>query len=147
MVVTKKFFKSRNFLDIGSIPFSTEDYINESNNLTQYQTENIMFPEMRSPLQQELIYWHDKLPHLHSKSMFRLANIGGLPSIFLDLKDYVPFFASCMIGTAMRSQRRKKGKKSGSIRKETEISQALEYQYTNLSHLIQYQSHNFQANS
>ena len=51
MVVTKKFFKSRNFLDIGSIPFSTEDYINESNNLTQYQTENIMFPEMRSPLQ------------------------------------------------------------------------------------------------
>ena len=34
MIVTKEFLKSRNVPDIGSIPISSEDYINESNNLT-----------------------------------------------------------------------------------------------------------------
>ena len=41
-----------NVPDIGSIPISLEDYINESNNITQEQIENIMFPEVISPLQQ-----------------------------------------------------------------------------------------------
>ena len=35
MLVTKDFLKSSNVPDIGSIPISSEDYINESNNLTQ----------------------------------------------------------------------------------------------------------------
>ena len=33
MVVTKEFLKSENVTDIGSIPISSKDYINESNNL------------------------------------------------------------------------------------------------------------------
>ena len=36
MIVTKYFLKSRNVPYIGSIPISSEDYINESKNLTQY---------------------------------------------------------------------------------------------------------------
>ena len=35
MLVTKDFLKSRNVPDIGYIPISSEDYINESNNTTQ----------------------------------------------------------------------------------------------------------------
>ena len=56
MLVTKDFLKSSNATDIGSIPISSEDYIKESNNLTQEQIENIMFLEVLSPLQQELKY-------------------------------------------------------------------------------------------
>ena len=35
MVITKEFLKSNNVSAIGSIPISSYDYINESNNLTQ----------------------------------------------------------------------------------------------------------------
>ena len=83
MIVNKEFLKSRNVTYIVSIPISSEDYIKESKNLTQELFENIMFPEVLSPLQQEFKSWHDKLSHLHPKSMFRLAKLGVLPSIFL----------------------------------------------------------------
>ena len=52
MIVTKYFLESRNVPDIGYTPDSSEDYINESNNLTQEHIENIMFPEVLSHLQQ-----------------------------------------------------------------------------------------------
>ena len=51
--------------------------------------------------------------------MFRLAKLGVLPSIPLDLKDDVPLCASCMFGTARRSQWITKVNKSCSIIKET----------------------------
>ena len=75
MILTKEFLKSWNVPDIGSIPNSSEDCINLPNNLTQEQIETIMFPEVLSPLQQELKSWHDKLYHLHPKSMFILENM------------------------------------------------------------------------
>ena len=68
-----------------------------------------MFPEVLSPLQQEFKSCHDKLSHLHTKSIFRLAKYGFLPSKFLDMKDDVPLCASCMFGTASRRQWIKKG--------------------------------------
>ena len=37
MIVTKELFKSSDELSIGSIPISSEDYINESENITQEQ--------------------------------------------------------------------------------------------------------------
>ena len=52
--------------------------------------------------------------------MFRLAKLGVLPSIFIDLKDDVPLCESCMFGTSRRSQLRTNGDKSGSIRNETD---------------------------
>ena len=52
--------------------------------------------------------------------MFILAKLGFLPSIFLDLKYDLPFCASCMFGTANSSKWITKGKKSGSVKKETE---------------------------
>ena len=53
------------------------------------------------------------------KSMFRLAKIGVLPSIFLYLKDCVPFRSSLMFGTECRRQQITKGKKSVCISKDT----------------------------
>ena len=44
MEVTKDFLKPSNVPDVASIPISSEYYINESNNLTQEQIDNIMFP-------------------------------------------------------------------------------------------------------
>ena len=102
-----------------AIQISSEDYINESKHLTQEQIENIMFSEVLSPLQQEFKYWHDNLSHLHPKSVFRLAKLGVLPSIFLYLKDDVPLCVPLMFGTARKRQQRTKWKKSGSIRKKT----------------------------
>ena len=90
-MVTKDFLKSGHVPYIGYIPISPEEYINGSNILTQEQIRNIMFPEFLSPLQQEFKFWNDKLSHLHPKSMVRLAKTGVLLSIFLDMKDYVPF--------------------------------------------------------
>ena len=46
MIVTKEFLKSSSFPDSESVIISSEDYINESKNLTQYQIDNIMFPEV-----------------------------------------------------------------------------------------------------
>ena len=64
MVVTKEFLKSRNVSDIVEITIYSEDYINESNNITREQVENIMFPEVISPLQQEFRSWYENLSHL-----------------------------------------------------------------------------------
>ena len=44
MIFTKKFEKARNVPYIGSIPIYSEEYKNESKNLTQGKTENIIFP-------------------------------------------------------------------------------------------------------
>ena len=51
--------------------------------------------------------------------MFRIAKIGVIPSIFIDLKNDVPLCVSYMFGTARRRKWRKKWKKLGSIRQET----------------------------
>ena len=69
MVVTKELLKSRKVSDIGSIPISSEEYLNQSNNLTHDCFEKIVFPEVLLTLQQEFKSWHDKLSHLHSKSI------------------------------------------------------------------------------
>ena len=49
MILTKEFLKSINVPYIVSIPISSDDCINESNNITQEQIYNIMFPEVLSP--------------------------------------------------------------------------------------------------
>ena len=68
-VVTKELIKARNSPNIVSIMISLEYYINKPNNLTQEKNENIMFPEVLSPLQQKFKSWHGKLSRLHPKSM------------------------------------------------------------------------------
>ena len=78
MILTKEFLKSSNVRDIVSIPISSGGYINESKNIKQEKIENIMFPEMLSPLQKEYKFWHDKLSQLHPKSMFTLSKLGVL---------------------------------------------------------------------
>ena len=52
MVVTKELLNSSNVPYIVSIRISSDDYIIEANNLTQEQIDNIMFPEVLSPIQQ-----------------------------------------------------------------------------------------------
>ena len=79
-----------------------------------------MFPELLSPLKEEFKSWHEKLSHFHTKSMFRLAKIGVLPSRFIYLKYDLPLCAPCMFVTASKRQCRTKGNKSVSIRKETD---------------------------
>ena len=111
MVVTNKFLKWKKVPDVGSIKFSSKDYINESNNLTKEKNKNIMFPWVLSPSQQEFKSWHKKLSHFHPKSMFRLAKLGVFPSIFIDLKDDAPLCASWMFGTSRSRKWITKGNK------------------------------------
>ena len=120
MVVTKYLLNSRNMPDIGSITISSDEYINESHSLKQEQSENIMFPEVLSTLQQKSKSWHDKLSHLRPKSMFRLATLGVLTSRFIEFKYDVRLSASCMFVTERSMQWITKGNKSESISKYTE---------------------------
>ena len=60
-IVTKDCLKPRNLLDIEYITISSEDIVNESNNIAQYHIKNSIFPEVHSPLQQKFKYWHDTL--------------------------------------------------------------------------------------
>ena len=52
--------------------------------------------------------------------MFRLAKLGVLPSILLDLKDDLTIFASWMFEASSRSRWISKGKKSGYTIKEND---------------------------
>ena len=94
MIVTKELPKSRNVPVIGYIPISSDDYINVSKNLTQEHIDNIMFPEVISPLQHKFKSCNERLFHLHSKSIFRLSKLGVLSSIFIYLKDNFPLCES-----------------------------------------------------
>ena len=49
MVVTKEFLKSENVTDIGSIPISSKDYINESNNLKNNRLRTSYLQELYHP--------------------------------------------------------------------------------------------------
>ena len=79
-----------------------------------------MFTEVISPSQQEFTFWNDILSHLHPKSMFRLAKLVVIPSIFLDFKYDVPLCSLFMFRTGRNRQYKIKGKKLVSIRKETD---------------------------
>ena len=117
MTVTKDILMSRNVTYIVYIPIFSEGYIRKSNNSTQEKNESIMFSEVILPLQQELQFWHDKISHLRPKCVFKLAKVGVLPPICLELMDDVPLCVSCMFRTARRKQWRTKVNKLGSIRK------------------------------
>ena len=79
IIVTKEFLKSRNVPCIGSITIYSEDYINESKNITQEKIESIIFQEVLSHLQHEFKSRNENLSHLHTKSMFRIEKIGAFP--------------------------------------------------------------------
>ena len=49
--------------------------INSSKRCTQEQIDNIVFPEVISPLQQGFKSGYDSLSHLYPKPMFRLARL------------------------------------------------------------------------
>ena len=81
-VVTKDLLKSSHISDITSILISSQYYINETKNLTQEKVENVIFPSLPSPLQQEFKSWHDKLSHLHPKYMLILENFESYQQYF-----------------------------------------------------------------
>ena len=65
--VTKEFLKSSIVPDIASIPISEEDYTNKSKISHKKKIDNIMFPEVLSPLQQTFKSCNDRLHPLHTK--------------------------------------------------------------------------------
>ena len=116
--------------------------------IQEYQTrkiENIIFPEVLSHFQQEEKHWNDKLSHLHPKFMFRQANHGVLPKLFLDLKDDVTLCASCIFGPKTRQNRQQKVINQGSHKKTLKIHQELQSQLINFSQISQDYPHSLQA--
>ena len=61
--------------EIELITIYSDNYINTFKNLAQEQIWNIMFPEVLSPLQQELKSWYENLSTLHPKYMFILSKL------------------------------------------------------------------------
>ena len=79
---------------LDNVPASAEEFTNILPNLSVDDLQKlIQFLTEPSPLlllQQEWIYWHDKLYHAPKSLMFRLSKLGILPKHLLSLKTVPP---------------------------------------------------------
>eukprot|EP00984_Skeletonema_dohrnii_P034934 scaffold34438_cov244-Skeletonema_dohrnii-CCMP3373.AAC.1 len=104
-----------------NIPQTPLDFKKEvGTGITQQEAQRLARPTILSPAQQELLSWHHRLYHLNFKRIFNLARLGFLPKILLECESSVPLCLECQFGQAHRCPWRSKGKKSGTIRKESE---------------------------
>ena len=70
--------------------------------ITQEQTQQLAYPRVLSPQQQELMSWHHCLYHLSFHRIFMMAKRGYLPKILLKLQDKLPLCVACRFGTVQR---------------------------------------------
>ena len=118
--VQRDLLKTREELDIASIPVSAEDYEQESAQLSPEKLAEIATPQQLDADQQLLLSWHYRLGHLGFSNLLKLANIGVLPRRLRKLKDRLPKCIACEFGLAHRRNWRTKGNKNQSIRKESD---------------------------
>ncbi|KAL7526547.1 hypothetical protein ACHAXR_003319, partial [Thalassiosira sp. AJA248-18] len=105
--------------DLSNIPSTPLDYCKEvGKSLSREELQELAYPRMLSPLQQELMSWHYRLYHLPFWRIFQYAERGYLPKSLLKCQFKPPICISCQFGQAHRRPWRTKGKKHGSIRRK-----------------------------
>ena len=108
--------------DFSNIPSTPLDYRKEVGiGITQQEAQELAYPRILSPAQQELLSWHNRLCHLPFARLFQLARWKLLPASILQCEPKPPLCVACQFGQAHRCPWRAKGKVSGSIRRDNEL--------------------------
>ena len=105
--------------DLTNIPVDPESYSNEvQEGLTSEQIREIARPKALSPLQQEVLFWHNRLGHLPFHRLIKLAQLGILPRRLAALRDKPHV---CVFGQAHKRPWRTKSKQTNPIRSKNQI--------------------------
>ena len=92
---------------------------------TDLTTEDIAAtarPQALSPLHQELIYWNNRMYHMHNNLLIKLAKERVIPHRLVVLKQKSPICASCHFGQAHKRPWQTKGKHTNPIRSKDYIN-------------------------
>ena len=107
--------------DFSNIPSTPLDYRNEVGiGISKEAAQELAYPRILSPSQQELLSWHHCLYHLPFAQLFQLAQWKILPRSILGCEAKPPLCVACQFGQAHCRPRRAKNKASGSIRRGSE---------------------------
>ena len=105
-----------------SIPDHEEELNIEEirNNASEKPATSHQYTDHLSPLQQELLDWHNRLGHVSFKTLIRLANLGIIPRRLRKVTQF-PVCPSCLFGKHHKRPWRTKGKSNvRRIRKESD---------------------------
>ncbi|MGL6008734.1 MAG: hypothetical protein ACRC1D_04685 [Culicoidibacterales bacterium] len=106
--------------DIASIPQTSNDYAQESKHLSTSQLKNLVSPTILSPLQQEMLSYHNRLHHTPFPKLIVMAQKGEIPKRLASLKGQCPLCVACIFGQAHKRPWRSKSKQVHPIRKSTD---------------------------
>ena len=98
------------------MPKTPLDYRNEVvTRLPLDKLQALARPRELSPLQQELVSWHQRLYHLPYRTLFRLTTTGFLHKQLLECRNKPPLCVACQFVQYHRCTWHTEGKKIGSI--------------------------------
>jgi hypothetical protein len=107
--------------DFSNIPSTPLDYRNEVGiGISKEEAQELAYPCVVSPSQQELLSWHHHLYHLPFARLFQLARWKILPRSILGCEANPPLCVACQFGQAHCRSWRSKNKACGSIRRASE---------------------------
>ena len=107
--------------DFSNIPSTPLDYRNEVGiGISKEAAQELAYPRILSPSQQELLSWHHRLYHLPFARLFQLAQLKILPRSILGCEAKPPLCVACQFGQAHCHPWQSKTKAGGSIRRANE---------------------------
>jgi hypothetical protein len=102
--------------DFSNVPSTPLDHRREVGiGISKEAAQELAYPCVLTPSQQELLSWHNRLYHLLFNRLFQLAHWRVLPRSILGCEDKPPLCIACQFGQVHRRPWRAKGKDSGSI--------------------------------
>ena len=109
--------------DFSNIPSTPLDYQNEVGiGITKKEAQELAYPRVLSPSQQELLSWHHRHYHLPFARLFQLGGWKILPRSILGCEAKPPLCVACQFGQAHRHPWRSSNKISGSIGRASETA-------------------------
>ena len=113
------FITATHLHDLTNIPTDVDTYCKEvESGLTEEDIKQMAQPQSLSPLQQELMFWHNRLYDLPFHCLIPMARLRIIPKRLAKCIDQIPICVSCRFGQAHKRQWRTKGKSSNPIRKQ-----------------------------
>ena len=105
--------------DLTNIPTDIDTYCKEvKTGVTEEDIKQMARPQSLTPLQQELVFWHNQLYHLTFHHLISMSRLCIIPKHLAKCINHIPICVSCQFGQAHKRQWCNKGKSSNSIRKQ-----------------------------
>ena len=82
--------------DVASIPQTSEAYPRNFQDVTPSQLRQILSPKLLSPLQEEMMSYHNRLHHLPFPKLLILSSKGEIPKRLATLKWCTPICVACI---------------------------------------------------